>query len=70
MGGFILASPDYPDGFPIDAEQLFYLVQHQHVDFPALTNDDIRDRNKSDSLTKYITSLGCFILPWSDANIS
>lgn len=55
MGGFILTSPDYPNGFPIDAEQLFYLVQHQHVDFPALTNDDIRDRNKSDNLTKILT---------------
>ncbi|KAL6403893.1 hypothetical protein AUP68_13266 [Ilyonectria robusta] len=26
MGGFILTSSDYPDGFPIDAEQLFFPV--------------------------------------------
>ncbi|PKS07213.1 hypothetical protein jhhlp_005815 [Lomentospora prolificans] len=52
-GGFLLITPDYPKGFPINAEQLFYLVDHGHVDFPALSEKDIKNQSRADSLSKY-----------------
>lgn len=55
MGGFVLCSPDYEDGFPIDAEQLYYLVKHGHLDFPALTHREIKDMDVADKLSRYET---------------
>ncbi|KAL2192790.1 hypothetical protein P885DRAFT_46889 [Corynascus similis CBS 632.67] len=53
MGGFVLDSPDYPR-FPVNAEQLHYLVKHGYVDFPDITKADIKDLSKTDSLSKII----------------
>jgi len=58
MGGFVLDSPDYPR-FPVNAEQLHYLVKHGYVDFPDITKADIKDLSKTDSLSKY----GCLTPP-------
>ncbi|KAK3318837.1 hypothetical protein B0H66DRAFT_517213 [Apodospora peruviana] len=54
MGGFILKSPDFPQGFPIRNEHLFYLVEHGHLDFPNVSLKDIKDMNSVDSLSKAI----------------
>ncbi|KAH6617813.1 hypothetical protein B0J18DRAFT_261929 [Chaetomium sp. MPI-SDFR-AT-0129] len=53
MGGFVLVSPDYPP-FPINAEQLYYLVANCHVDFPSITKAEIKTLSKTDSLSKLI----------------
>ncbi|KAL8357040.1 hypothetical protein RB598_002052 [Gaeumannomyces tritici] len=55
MGGFHLRARDFPDGFPINAEQLFYLVKHGHLDFPVLTKEEIGRRSRVDDLSKVIT---------------
>jgi hypothetical protein len=52
MGGFYLSSPDYPHGFPVNAEQLFYLIKHGHVDFPEMTAAQIKERSTMDTLAK------------------
>lgn len=52
MGGLILTSPDYPQGFPINAEQLFYLVRGGHLDLPDLRDHDIQEKSKIDTLSK------------------
>lgn len=52
MGGIHLTSPDFPDGFPINAEQLHYLVLHKHVDFPDMTLMSIAERNTLDTLSR------------------
>jgi hypothetical protein len=54
MGGIHLTSPDYPDGFPINAEQLYYLVQHEHVEFPDMEKMDISERNSQDTLSRSV----------------
>lgn len=54
MGGFVLTSPDYPLGFPINAEQLYYLVKHDHLDFPQLTLDRIKEKSKADTLSRSV----------------
>ncbi|KAL8326457.1 hypothetical protein RB597_002976 [Gaeumannomyces tritici] len=55
MGGFHLRASDFPQGFPINAEQLFYLIKHGHLDFPILTKEEIGSRSKVDNLSKIIT---------------
>ncbi|KAK0622066.1 hypothetical protein B0T17DRAFT_642558 [Bombardia bombarda] len=54
MGGFMLTSPDQP-AFPINAQQLHYLIAHGHVEYPEITKEDIDQRNKTDGLAKLIT---------------
>ena len=53
MGGFALVSPDYPP-FPINAEQLHYLVSNGHVDFPDLSKVEIKAMSKTDGLSKCV----------------
>lgn len=52
MGGICLAGPDYPDAFPINAEQLFYLVKHGHVEFPDMGELRISERDNTDVLAR------------------
>ncbi|KPM41520.1 hypothetical protein AK830_g4997 [Neonectria ditissima] len=60
MGGIHLISPDFKDGFPINAEQLHYLVLHKHVDFPDMETMDIAERNSLDILSRVITVFQAF----------
>jgi hypothetical protein len=50
MGGFILVAPDYT--FPVNAEQLLYLVDKGYIEFPVVSDRDIRDRNKADLIAR------------------
>ena len=52
MGGIFLISPDFPKGFPINAEQLYYLVKHNIVDFPDMEKMEIEERNGMDTLSR------------------
>ena len=54
MGGFHLRSPDYPP-FPINSRQLHYLIEQNHVCYPQIEEDQIRDRNKVDGVLRLIT---------------
>lgn len=56
-GGIHLRSPDFPQGFPVDAQQLHYLIRHDFVEFPDLDSMDISERNTVDSLSRLITVL-------------
>lgn len=53
MGGIHLTSPDFPQGFPINAQQLHYLIMHNHVDPPDMEAMDISERNSADTLSRY-----------------
>ncbi|TDZ32394.1 hypothetical protein C8035_v012424 [Colletotrichum spinosum] len=55
MGGVFIKTPDFAEGFPIDAEQLHYLVKHGFVDFPDMESMDISERNTVDTLSRLIT---------------
>ncbi|KXH69263.1 hypothetical protein CSAL01_01741 [Colletotrichum salicis] len=55
MGGIFLKSPDFPERFPIDAEQLHYLVKHGFVDFSNIESMDIAERNTVDTFSRLIT---------------
>lgn len=55
-GGLMLKFGDFKH-FPIDAKQLHYLVTKGYIDFPAIDEGKIRDRNKSDGLLRILTLL-------------
>ena len=58
MGGVHLAFRDRNSAgspsFPVDCEQLLYLVQHQHMPRPEISEEDINDRNRADELARAI----------------
>ncbi|KAK8247868.1 hypothetical protein HDK77DRAFT_211610 [Phyllosticta capitalensis] len=60
MGGIHLVSPDFPEGFPINAAQLHYLVSHKYVDFPDMEQMAIAERNSLDTLSRVITVFQAF----------
>ena len=47
MGGFMLQSPDFPP-FPVDGQQLLYLVQHDYIPYPNVDVESLWDKNKAD----------------------
>ncbi|KAK5663613.1 hypothetical protein OQA88_4044 [Cercophora sp. LCS_1] len=51
MGGIVLESPGFPP-FPIDWQQLAYLVENGYVPMPNITNDDIADKSKADGFAR------------------
>lgn len=55
MGGFVLRSPNFPP-FPLDAEQLYYLVSKGYLAYPHIDKAVIDDKNKSDGLARYATT--------------
>ncbi|KAH7252738.1 hypothetical protein BKA59DRAFT_436903 [Fusarium tricinctum] len=52
MGGFVLTADDLLQPIPLNAEQLFYLVNNSYVECPKITARELKDRNKSDGLAR------------------
>jgi len=40
--------------FPVDSEQLLYLVRHTYLPLPDISEEDINDRNRADELARII----------------
>lgn len=51
MGGFVLETPDF-EPFPLNSEQLLYLVSRGYIPCPELKKSEIDDKNKSDGLAR------------------
>ena len=56
MGGFILEPPDFPP-FPVDAQQLHYLVANHYLPFPDADERVIWNANKGDGFARFVTIL-------------
>ncbi|EON63488.1 hypothetical protein W97_02716 [Coniosporium apollinis CBS 100218] len=56
MGGFVLQTVNWP-AFPLDAEQLFYLVTKGYIEYPLIDEADINDKNKADGIARLVTIL-------------
>jgi hypothetical protein len=54
MGALHVKPPDF-QSFPVDADQLLYLVEHKYVDLPHINEDAIKDKDKVDGLLRFIT---------------
>lgn len=61
MGGLHVQFADStligPPSFPVDCEQLLYLVRHKYIAMPVLPESDIDDRNKADDLARVLAGL-------------
>ena len=73
MGGFILQSkrcPQSPEGwekFPVDAKQIHYLLNEGYIEFPEVTQEEIRDKNKVDGVLRVFT---VFQIVWFVVNMA
>lgn len=56
MGGFVLQAPDFPL-FPVDTQQILYLVTKHYIDFPDVDLEAIKDKNKADGFARLIMIL-------------
>ena len=56
MGGIKVAPPDI-EPFPVDSQQLAYLVKHKYLSIPHISTDEIRSVNKADELARAVTFL-------------
>ena len=58
MGGVHLEFPDRQvageSTFPVDCDQLLWLASRNYICLPAISTDDVNDRNKADSLARLI----------------
>ncbi|OAG39522.1 hypothetical protein AYO21_06166 [Fonsecaea monophora] len=54
MGGILIAPRDYP-AFPVDSQQLAYLVEHKSLVLPEISALDIEALNKADGLARLVT---------------
>lgn len=54
MGGFWIKPPEIDDlpSFPLDAKQLHVLVKEGYIKYPHLEEEEIKDKSKSDGLTR------------------
>jgi len=50
----MLESPDFPR-FPIDGQQLGYLVEKKYIPFPEVAEKTIWDKNKADGFARTVT---------------
>lgn len=55
MGGYHLDAPDYPV-FPLNANQLAFVIKNGYVNFPVEDDTDIDDRNKRDGLARFVSN--------------
>ncbi|MCJ1390080.1 hypothetical protein MMC18_002938 [Xylographa bjoerkii] len=56
MGGFVLECPDFPS-FPVNSEQLAYLVERKLLQYPDIDQETIWDRNKADGFARMVTTV-------------
>ncbi|MCJ1274703.1 hypothetical protein MMC21_002501 [Puttea exsequens] len=63
MGGFVLHARD-SESFPLNAKQLYWLVEHRQIEYPEVKTEEIWDKSKQDRLSKVIASvqIGYFVL--------
>ncbi len=60
MGGVMIKPPDFPE-FPVDSQQLAYLVEQGFMSMPHISHQELADRDKVDSLARI---LAVFQISW------
>ncbi|KAF2839888.1 hypothetical protein M501DRAFT_1010887 [Patellaria atrata CBS 101060] len=62
MGGFVFHTRNSKP-FPLNANQLHWLVTNNFVEYPAITREEIWDKSKQDTFTKIITAFQiCYLV--------
>lgn len=57
MGGFHLKTSGATRTFPVNANQIHYLVKNGYIKYPALTKEEVWDKSKADGFQKTFTCL-------------
>ena len=57
MGGFHISAPDYPFGFPINAEQFHYLLKYRYIDFPNMDHVAIDQKNMTEVFSRILATV-------------
>ncbi|KAJ4520088.1 hypothetical protein HRR75_001951 [Exophiala dermatitidis] len=65
MGGFVFEPRNWKP-FPVNAKQLFYLVEHGYINYPDINKSLIDDMDKYDGLSRFVTA--CQII-WFTLNV-
>ena len=55
MGGFVLKTPGWKP-FPLDSEQLYYMISQGYLEYPEIDKEAIDDKDKADGVARYATS--------------
>ncbi|KAK4187425.1 hypothetical protein QBC35DRAFT_384874 [Podospora australis] len=58
MGGFELSCPDCPP-FRINSQHIQWLVNHRYINPPEISEEELWDKSKHDTLARVITCLQC-----------
>jgi len=53
MGGYVVDLPGSAP-FPVNSDQLLYLISKGHLKYPATKKEEINDKSKSDGLARYL----------------
>jgi hypothetical protein len=56
MGGFLLKTPGWKP-FPLDAQQLYYMVSRGYLKYPEIEKATIDDKDKADGVARYATEV-------------
>ena len=54
MGGILVSPNDYRP-FPVDSQQLAYLVMNKHVSMPDISVHDLKAMDRADGLARFVT---------------
>ncbi|KAI9705308.1 MAG: hypothetical protein M1820_005138 [Bogoriella megaspora] len=54
MGGILVAPRDRP-AFPVDSQQLAYLVRNKHMPLPDISEGELKAMDKADGLARFVT---------------
>jgi hypothetical protein len=54
MGGFTINPPNSTKSFPVNSEQLLWLLKRGCVEMPSISLQELKDKSKADSLLKCI----------------
>ncbi|MCJ1276939.1 hypothetical protein MMC21_004747 [Puttea exsequens] len=60
MGGLMLDCSDFTT-FPVDGQQVVYLIKNDCIDYPEIKEKAIWDKNKADSFARFIS---CVQIAW------
>lgn len=54
IGGFTIFPLESPKPFPVNSEQLLWLLKYGYIELPSISLEELKDKSKSDSLLKSI----------------
>jgi hypothetical protein len=61
MGGFTISPPGSTKSFPVNTDQLLWLLKYGYIEMPSISLEELEDKSKSDSLLKGIAIIQALV---------